>query len=204
MPKERLPTSEELDEAYTLNKAVSDGDITLAYAENADQERIDDVVTGMSKLNREEFARLSQEYPGFERDPRFKIYLVETLIYNVMKKLYPYSDFKEEDRSWVLDEIAAVGIIDHITRKGKEWSEPISLEKVVGKLKSKEVLLAKSIEDELVGLGDYEKILLWCKEHKPPVRITLWDRGYIKLCALRGYVSDLKKSMRDATPKKVQ
>lgn len=147
------------------------------------------------KLDRKEFEEIASQYPDYESDPRFRLELINTLIYNVMKRLYPYSEDSSKDLSWVMDEIARIEVLSSPMVKG-EYSPETELEDLLKDSTLKEeVKVALSIEKELRDIGDYEKISSWSQNHVPPIEFTKWDHGFIKLCALRGYKYKIEKGM---------
>lgn len=203
MKKKEGPSEQDLKDAYMLNDAVNKGDISPGYASNATDEYIKDVELGLHRMDREEYERTAKKYPNFETNEVFKVISRQTLVYNVMRKLYPYSEDREHDRSRILDKTAVPSIINHLKRtvgKGEEVTEDL----LKDDSDYEEVKKALAIQKELEKINDYQKIVEWCEKHEPPIKLTLWDHGYIKLCALRGFNMEQERIMKKNAPRMVQ
>lgn len=205
MKKIEGPTEQEIKEANILNDAVKKGDISTGYAANSTDEHIRNIELGLSRMDREEYEAAAKKYPNFETNEVFKVILIQTLIYEIMKKLYPYSGDDAHDRSRILSKTAIPSIVSHINKNRKEYQGEISPDDILRNNSDYgEVKKALSIREDLEKINDYAKIVEWCEKHDPPIKLTLWDHGYVKLCALRGFNNEQERIMKSNASTRVQ
>jgi hypothetical protein len=174
---DKIP-EEDYNDAYELNRLVDAGEVSIELASNADKDRVEQELAGLTALEITEYKNFTKSFPNYKSHPLFISSLFATLIDIILQKI-------NKD---AYDKLGALQITSIAKRKitGEIVDQPKDNNSDVEKL--------LKIETELKRQGDIDKIFEWCKQQQPPIKITQYDKGHLYLYAFRDFNSKIMES----------